>query len=635
MRMMIVAALLVSPIVGSVPVLAQDAGTAAKVAALARLQSATSPTLSPDGKRMAYLSNASGSPQVWVRDLSTGVAKQVTNLPDPVGMVQWSPVADTLAYTVLPGGGLNVQIWTMPVDGAADGSGAKRLTAGGKETNALAGWSRDGRFLRAATNKDNPAAQDAILIDSATGATTALVANKGLNTLADVRGDRAVVGRLVGRGDSNAYLIDRRTGAETLLTAHQGKAEVDWGELSADGRTVFVIANLDRDREAFGTIAIDAAGKPGPIRYFASRDDAVADGAVLSEDGKVAALTWNAAGRTRIDWYDPATGKLRAGPELPFDIGFAGEFSRDGRTLTMVGSSANRTSDIYVVDVASNRVTRVTESRHDGVDLTTLVRPELVTYAANDGTPLSGWLYRPAGTKGPLPTVFNYHGGPEGQARPVLSPDAQALVASGIAVFAPNVRGSSGFGKAFMAMDDGAKRVNSVADIKASTDALVAKGIADPKRIGIMGGSYGGYMVMAGVTEFPDMFAAGANLFGIVNFESFFRETEPWMAAISTTEYGDPATQADMLKSLSPIHKLGTIKTPLFVLHGANDTNVPVVEAEQIVASLKSRGVPVKYTLFPDEGHGWRKTPNRVRSTTEIVGFFVEHLKPGPAIAAR
>jgi dipeptidyl aminopeptidase/acylaminoacyl peptidase len=123
------------------------------------------------------------------------------------------------------------------------------------------------------------------------------------------------------------------------------------------------------------------------------------------------------------------------------------------------------------------------------------------------------------------------------------------------------------------------------------------------------------------------MFAAGVNLFGIVNFESFFRETEPWMAAISTTEYGDPVTEAAMLRSLSPIHKLDRITTPLFVLHGANDTNVPVVEAEQIVASLKARNVPVKYLLFPDEGHGWRKTPNRVRSTTEIVAFFVEHLK--------
>ena len=209
-----------------------------------------------------------------------------------------------------------------------------------------------------------------------------------------------------------------------------------------------------------------------------------------------------------------------------------------------------------------------------------------------------------------------------------MSPDAQALVANGIAVFYPNVRGSSGFGKAFMAMDDGAKRVDAVRDIKSTTEALVSMGIADPARLGIIGGSYGGYMVMAGVTEYPKMFAAGVNLFGVVNFETFFAQSEPWIAAVSVTEYGDPVTEAQMLRELSPIHKIDRVETPLFVLHGANDTNVPVAEAEQIVAAMQARGVPVRYTLFPDEGHGWRKSANRVRSTTEIVAFMREHLKP-------
>jgi dipeptidyl aminopeptidase/acylaminoacyl peptidase len=145
-----------------------------------------------------------------------------------------------------------------------------------------------------------------------------------------------------------------------------------------------------------------------------------------------------------------------------------------------------------------------------------------------------------------------------------------------------------------------------------------------------MGGSYGGYMVMAGLTKYPDLFAAGANLFGIVNFETFFQHTEPWMAAISTVEYGDPATEREMLRRLSPIHEVDRIKAPTIVLHGANDTNVPVVEAEQAVDSLKRRGVPVEYVLFPDEGHGWRKTANRVRSTVAIVRFFAEHLKATP-----
>lgn len=605
------------------PALAQDATVAARVAALGRINSATSPTFSPDGRRIAFLSNASGSPQIWIKDLPGGEPRQVTNLADPVGSVFWSPTGDWLAYTVAPGGGLNTQIYVMRRDGTA----TRRLSAGGKDNNGLGGWTRDGTALMADTNKDHPAARDPGLIDVATGRWRMLAADKGLSGVADVRGQRATIGRLIGRGDSDGVLIDLATGRETLLTPHTDKAESDWAQMSPDGRTVYVMSDVGRDRAAFGTIALDATGRPGPIRYFATRDDGVADAAVLSDDGRMAALAWNVGGRLQLALRDTGSGRSRP-VALPIDYGASAEFSRDGRMLAVVGGAANRTTDIYLVDVATNAVTRVTESRHEGVDLAALVRPELIEYRAPDGVKLSGWLYRPAGATGPMPVVFSYHGGPEGQARPTMSPDAQALVASGIAVFAPNVRGSSGFGKAFMAMDDGAKRVGSVADIKASTDALVARGIADPKRLGIMGGSYGGYMVMAGVTEFPTMFAAGADLFGIVNFESFFRETEPWMAAISTTEYGDPKTQADMLRRLSPIHKLDRIVTPLFVLHGANDTNVPVVEAEQIVASLKARGVPVRYTLFPDEGHGWRKTPNRVRSTTEIVGFFVEHLKP-------
>ncbi|HEY1333387.1 MAG TPA: prolyl oligopeptidase family serine peptidase, partial [Myxococcaceae bacterium] len=150
---------------------------------------------------------------------------------------------------------------------------------------------------------------------------------------------------------------------------------------------------------------------------------------------------------------------------------------------------------------------------------------------------------------------------------------------------------------------------------------------------GIMGGSYGGYMTMAGLAGYPELFAAGANLFGVVNFETFFAQTEPWMAAISTVEYGDPKTQRDLLQRLSPIHKLDKIRTPTIVLHGANDTNVPVVEAEQVVSTLKKNGVPVEYVLFPDEGHGFRKLPNRVRASVELTSFFLRYLS-GDAVPA-
>jgi len=155
---------------------------------------------------------------------------------------------------------------------------------------------------------------------------------------------------------------------------------------------------------------------------------------------------------------------------------------------------------------------------------------------------------------------------------------------------------------------------------------VIESGVADPERVGIMGGSYGGYMTMAGLTRYPNLFAAGVNLFGVVNFETFFEQTEPWMAAISKVEYGDPDTQREMLRALSPIHRVDRVKAPTLVLHGANDTNVPVVEAEQVVESLKANAVPVEYVLFPDEGHGFRKTTNRVTSIVSLVDWFVEHL---------
>ena len=281
--------------------------------------------------------------------------------------------------------------------------------------------------------------------------------------------------------------------------------------------------------------------------------------------------------------------------------------------------------DVWVLEAGAWR--QVTQSSHDGVALDELVRPELVRFPAHDGLELSGWLYRPRGAAGPGPIVLSFHGGPEAQELPSLRSDYQALLAKGIAVLAPNVRGSSGFGKKFVNLDNGARRVDAVKDIKACVDYVVGAKIADPGRIGIMGGSYGGYMTMAGVTEYPAMFAAAANLFGVVNFATFFKHTEAWMAAISKVEYGDPVTEAEMLKQLSPIHKLDRVTTPMMVLHGKNDTNVPVIEAEQVVDTLKQRKIPVEYVLFADEGHGWQKSENRIRSTVEIARWFEKYLK--------
>ena len=615
--------ILAACLAGAGPAAAAGAAAGPSVAAIASIRASSSPSFSPDGTRVAYIANASGSPQVWVAKADGSGAVQVTSLPDPVQSVRWSPKGDWLAYDVAPGGGLNVQVYVA----RPDGTGAKLLTAGGQVNNRLFGWSHDGRWLAIATNRDEPTRFDAFLVDPATGEMRPVGKAQSLTTVTDISRDgrRAVVSRLAARGDDNLYLVDLASRAETLLTPHRPPAQFGWGEFSPDGRRIYVTADDATDMAAYGVIEL-SNGKPGPIRILAARPDAEAEGARLSEDGRRAALIWNVAGRSELAFLDTASGKVGPGPKLPAELARGGEFSADGKKLVLVAAGAAAPVDVWIADLPGGALRQLTHSPHEGVLLGELARPTLVTYKSFDGLPLSGWLYRPAGAKGPGPVVFIYHGGPEGQSRPNLDPDVQALVARGISVFLPNVRGSTGFGRKFVNLDNGPLRVNGVKDIAATTKALIDRGIADPKRLGIMGGSYGGYMVMAGVTEYPDMFAAAADLYGVVNFDTFFKHTQPWMAAISKTEYGDPDTQAQMLHDLSPINKLERVKTPLIVLHGENDTNVPVVEAQQIVTRLKARGQPVELIMMPGEGHGFRRLPNRIRSTEATTAFFAKYL---------
>ena len=606
--------------------LAAQAPDPATITAIASMRSASGAAPSPDGRSFAFISNASGIPQVWVRRGSADPV-QLTNGPDPVQSVHWSPKGDILAYDVAPGGGYYIKIHTI----RPDGTGSQLVPTRDGVNLRLFGFTEDGR-IRAAIAWPDPAAFQAQLIDPATGTATTVGKPAGSLGFPDVSRDGrfAILEKLVTRGKSNLHLVDLRTGTETLLTPATGPALHASAGLSPDGRRLWLIQNATQDRAGLATLTIDDQGTASPPQPVAARTDAELEDAALSRDGSTLALLWNVAGRSELGWFDTASQNRSKGPRLPADVISQPRFGHGqfgGQQLWFTGLGAAQATNIYTASPRSPEVARRTDSPHDGVDLATLVRPTLVTYKARDGVPLSGWLYTPKGATGPQPMVFVYHGGPEGQSRPTLNETTQALVASGISVFAPNVRGSSGYGKAFLALDNGPLRVNGVRDIEDTTNHMVQQGLADPKRLGIMGGSYGGYMVMAGVTEFPQMFAAGANLFGIVNFATFFQQTQPWMAAISTVEYGDPVKDAAMLKALSPIHKLDRITTPLLVLHGANDTNVPVVEAEQIVASLKARQVPVGYILYPDEGHGWRKLPNRVNSTTEITRFFSERLK--------
>jgi dipeptidyl aminopeptidase/acylaminoacyl peptidase len=592
-----------------------------EVARMGRIGGAFGATFSNDGTRIAFLTNLSGVPQAWVMPAEGGYPRQVTAFEDPVGNVAWSRDDARLAFDLSPGGGLNTQVYLV----RPDGGGLERITAGGQSNNFFGRFEADGR-LSYSSNVRDPAASDAYLHDLASGTSRRVATIDGRGSIVDVTRDGrfALIVRTPHRGRNVLSLVDTRDGSERPLSTFEGPGS-ESARFAVDGRAIYVVSNDGRDRIALAKRSFDA-GEVGAPTWIATRDDAELQGLDLDRQGQRAVLLWNVAGRSEIELLDLATRRRTAVAGQPHEIVNNLEFSPDGTRLLVVLVGTRAPSDVWLHDIAGRSWRQLTFSPHPGVDLDALVRPELRTYKAHDGLELSGWLYLPPDFKAPGPVVLSFHGGPEGQERPVFRADYQALLARGIAVFGPNIRGSSGFGKRFVNLDNGPLRADANRDIKASADFLVESGIGNAKRLGIMGGSYGGYVVMVGLTAYPDTFAAGANLYGVVNFETFFAHTQPWMAAVSKVEYGDPVTQREMLRELSPIHRIDRIVAPTLVLHGANDTNVPVIEAEQVVKELERRKVPVQYVLFPDEGHGWRKTPNRIRATVEIVRFFERRL---------
>ncbi len=613
-------------LIGAVAIGAGAATLEDEVARMAKVGSCWSPSFSPDGSKLAFVSDLNGIPQVWIVDSEGGWPRLVTALDDQVGSVQWSPDGALLAFSLAPGGGMNQQVYLV----RPDGQKLRRITAGGTTGNWLGDWSPDGTRLALSSNQADPATMNAYLYDVRAGELQLAAENPGIGSITDISADgsHVVLTRMVSRGNNNLYLRKLATGEEQLLTPHEGPGSFGGGTFSPDGATVYLSSNAGRDRIAFARVQLEGEA-PGPIEVLVERDDAELQSFEIAPDGQLAALLWNVAGRSELELVALPSLERIPSPELPAEIAGSLELSSDGRLLAMTLSGAAAPQDVWVLDIAERTLLQVTHSPHAGIDLEALVRPELHGYAAHDGIELTGWLYRPKGVSGPAPYVLSFHGGPEGQERPRFRSTYQALAARGIGVFAPNVRGSSGFGKRFVNLDNGALRFDGIKDIESTVEYLVAEKIADPDRLGIMGGSYGGYMTMAGLAWYPEMFAAGANLFGVVNFETFFAQTEPWMAAISTVEYGDPETEADLLRRLSPIHKVNEVIAPTIVLHGANDTNVPVVEAEQVVENLEKRGVPVKYVLFPDEGHGFRKTSNRITAGVAVVSWFERYLKGG------
>ncbi|HMS39415.1 MAG TPA: S9 family peptidase, partial [Pyrinomonadaceae bacterium] len=334
-------------------------------------------------------------------------------------------------------------------------------------------------------------------------------------------------------------------------------------------------------------------------------------------------------------------------------------FSEDGKKMAFSFSSAKYNPDIWVYDLEKKSLTQVTKSSRSGIPQSSFVEPQLIKYKSFDGKEIPAWYYVPQtflekqlsywrklqeekpntfihpfyffdGEKTKTkknPVIISVHGGPEGQERPGFNPLYQYYLSRGYAVLATNVRGSTGYGKTFTHLDDVRLREDSVKDLAYSVEWLKTSGGADAKRIAVMGGSYGGYMTMAAITLYPDLFAAAVNTVGIVNWETFLKNTSGYRRRQREVEYGFLDKDLDFLRAISPLAKVDKIKTPLFVIHGKNDPRVPYTEAEQVVKALRDRKAIVEYKLFDDEGHGISKLKNRLELYPLVADFLDKYMK--------
>ncbi|MEO7019216.1 MAG: S9 family peptidase [Ktedonobacteraceae bacterium] len=596
------------------------------------VRNAYSASFSHDGQHLSFLSDITGVAEIWnvpVTQQSGGAAwpEQLTFRGERVSGVTYSPVEPVMLVAADSGGSELDQFYTL----SQDGGEFVALTDQPKVMYRAGIWSPDGQRVVYASNERDPRYFDIYERTMASGATRLIWQQDSTNFPATYSpdGTQVIISRMHSNIFTQLFLLDIASGEAHALTpdTSEGPSEFNNPSWSADGSGLYVTSNRGRDFQNLAWLDV-ASGK---LTYL--RDDSWdIDLLELSHDGRRMALTLNEEGYSRLELFDVAQGWQERHamplPALPKGVMLDATWSRDGKQLAVTLISANAPMDIWIWDSQHETLWQATRSSLGGIPQENFIEPSLVHYPAFDERQIPAFLFLPRDKPARnLPVVINVHGGPEGQARPIFNAVNQFFASQGYAVLAPNVRGSSGYGYTYMSLDDVRKRMDSVADLRSAVLWLRESGIADPKRIVVMGGSYGGFMVLSAITTYPDLWAAAIDIVGIANFVSFMENTHPWRRKLRECEYGSLENDREFLEEISPIRRVDQITAPLFVIHGANDPRVPVGEAEQIVAALRKRQVPVEYLRFEDEGHGLVKRANRLVAYPAVVRFLDEHLK--------
>ncbi len=548
--------------------------------------------------------------------------RQISFEAEPMGGA-FAPNDGTLVVSKDRGGDEFWQLYTLK-------NGRLTLLTDGKSRNEMGPFSKDGKWLAYSSTRRNGTDSDLYVVDPRDPSTTRMVAQvKGggwaiTGFAPDAKS--AVVANYVSVQKSDLYALDLASGKLTPIGDHKQKIAHGGAKFAPDG-TLWATSDAGSDFQRLGTL------DPKTGKFTARSPEAKWDveSFDIAADGSFIAYVVNEAGVSKLRLLDPASGAVREVSGLPKGV-IGGVSIAPWGTIGLTVSSARVPTDAFAVDPRTLAVTRWTESETGGLDPAANVEPELVEVKSFDGEPVSGFLYRPDPAKFPgrRPLIVNIHGGPEGQSLPAFRGRTNYLINElGIAVFYPNVRGSTGFGKRFVALDNGPfLRENSVKDIGAFLDRLAGDAAIDPARMAVQGGSYGGYMCYASAIRYGDRFKAADCIVAISNFVTFLENTQSYRRDLRRVEYGDerdPKQRAKLME-ISPLSSVDKLAIPLLVVTGGNDPRVPKSEADQMVAAVRAKGRTAWHLVGLNEGHGFGKKENQDYQFWTELQFWQQHL---------
>lgn len=588
------------------------------------IRSARTPSLGPDGG-LAFTMDTTGVPQVWRLDDAQQWPKQLSFHEDAVGFTSFSPTRDELLFDMDDGGNERWQLFRL----ASDGSEEINLTQHPDAIHYFGGWSHDGeRFAFTANRRESANFDGYVQYRDETGTDAELVFDGQDKDMLSIGGwspndDSLVVHESHSNRDHDLSLLEIASGETIHLTAgHDGDVRyraVEWGP---DGDVLYI--GTDRFADTLELAELDV--KTGDLDVVYDGGDWNVSSISIDHDSRTLAAVRNVEGYSDLSLFeldaDREWESLPA-PDLPDGVITSLSFGPDAESIAISCSAPTENSNIYVFERDTGDSERWTAASTAGIPTERFHTPDLVRFDSFDGLEIPAFLTVPDG-EGPFPVIVDIHGGPEAQRRPSFTPLRQYFLNNGYAMFEPNVRGSSGYGGEYMNLDNVEKRMDSVADIKAGVEWLGNRPAIDGDRIVAYGGSYGGFMVLAALTEYPELWAAGVDIVGIANFVTFLENTGEWRREHREAEYGS-LDDKEFLADISPINNIEDIRAPLLVLHGANDPRVPVGEAEQIVEEA-SNHVPTEKLIFEDEGHGFRKLENRKIAYDNVVEFLDTHV---------